>query len=1815
MRIINNRQLALAASKKMRLKLAAFLSTLIFVSVSYSNPSLNNVENGSASISQTATTTTVNQTSSKAIINWNSFNIAAGEKTQFVQPNSSSVALNRINPLQGASQIYGSLTSNGQIVLVNAAGIHFGAGSMVNVGGMIASTSDITNANFLAGNYIFSIPGNYHGDIINEGRLIAANHGLIALLGNNVQNNGLIEAESGSIVLGAGKVFTLDFYGDQLINFTVNESAKHGGKIKNTGTLLADGGKILVTAQAARSVLDNAIDMQGVAQARSVDKQSGEIILSSDADISVAGTLDASGVSAGALGGTIEVLGNNIKLTSTARVNANGDAGGGIILIGGDFHGDGPEQNALTTSVSVGAIIEANAVTAGNGGQIAIWSNKNTEFHGSVFATGGTQSGNGGYVETSGSYLDVTSATINLLAPKGKTGSWLLDPTDIYIADNQTDATNAGMTTTDNSADSGSGTNPTIFSATDSTLDSLLTTGSLETALATSNVIVTTTNVNGTGFGDITIVDPINWSAATNLTLSAYRNINVNANISNVGSGAVTVALQSDNTGTGIGTVAFNNGSVVSLPIHSNANIYYNPAVSFEADALSPPSFYSGGTPPTAYMLINSIGSASDMGDTANTDTLAALSNNSALWSSNFALSQNIDAAVTSTWNSGAGFTPIANGSPSFTGNFDGQEHVISGLFIDLPNSTNVGLFGSINGNGIIQNFGLTGDQITGNQNVGSIAGEVAGYNTVTNVYNTGSVTLTMNGIDVGGLVGAMQGGVALLSNSYNTGAIVAETGSAYVGGLLGSAYNANITNSYNTGSVTANYSSAHQVGGLIGHDGSAVSNAYNSGNITVGNLANEIGGLFGFMGGYSVDASYNTGTITTGDYPSAVGGIAGQMYGAMTNTYNAGSITAGLATGGSVIGGLVGINEGTIENAYNLGSVNVGSNGMSDSIGGLVGYNDTNSTINNTYSSGLITTNVNTTNVGGLVGNNLGTATNSFWDTTTSGQATIGYNNSGSGLATNVVGGCFGSACATNLAAFSTYDNAGWDISDTPSTSAIIPGSAWFIFDGSTRPLLMSEYSTTITNAHQLQLAGSTIGANYILGNNIDASATQNNAAEIWGTSTTNGGAGFRPIGYSTYAFIGFNGNFDGQNHVIENLFINLPLGNSIGLFSVIGDINLSNNANVIQNLGLVQDHIIGGSSVGGLAGFLLPGVTLNNVYNEGVIELAQAFSTGVGGLVGVSQRVNITNSHNSGTIIAGDGSSEVGGLAGAADGIISNSYNSANMIIGNDVDAIGGLVGLNSATISDSYNTGNVTESGNASFQIGGLVGASYSGTIMTSFNSGNISVGTNANDVGGLIGDNAGVINNSYNIGNVTTSTGASSDSIGGLAGYNETNGTINNTYTANLVTTDPSSTNVGSIIGNNSGTITNSFWDSTVSALPGCGSAACTGATGKTTSGLESLSTFNNARWSISSSSNTSYIWGIDDGNAYPYLQSAQVPLSISGLVSNLSGTLYVLANGTLLSSTDVITNTSTNYLLNLSSTLANNTALLVYLLGSNGNDVANGVGLWNGTSITGLNLSATTVSIGSDATATLSTTTLANALGSYSSGGTNVLYSYTSPNLTLNSGISLATTATTTFALNDNIISSGSQTYHGALTLGADVTLATTANNSSIAITDGIANSAGKSITLSGSANNTNTFTVIGPLTLANITIAGGSNGNSTLVLGDANQTWNITGANSGNLTGIADGSVISGAFNFTDIANLSTGSGNNNFILDDGGALTGTITAGVGANTLIAANTGGPNTWTITAADAGTLANEGNNLISFSGIQTIAPRVEQPPFL
>ncbi|HXC40420.1 MAG TPA: filamentous hemagglutinin N-terminal domain-containing protein, partial [Burkholderiales bacterium] len=334
----------------------------------------------------------ITQTSDRAIINWQGFSIGAGASVQFAQPSSSSVVLNRVTG-GDASSILGSLSANGQVFLVNPNGIYFGRGVTLDVGGLVATTLAIKDGDFLAGRYSFSRDPSSpaRAEVVNEGVITARPGGYVVLAGDYAANRGTVEASLGTVALASGNAMTLDVSGDKLINFAVNEKSVAAlAGVDNAGQLLADGGRVIMTAATARNLAAATVNNTGLIQAQSVTEKDGAVYLSADGGTAqVSGTIDVSGRQAGRTGGSVRVLGDQVALGNTARIDATGDAGGGQVLIGGSAHGAGPEPNATATSIASGANINASALASGNGGNVVVWSDDRTDFQGAIAARGG----------------------------------------------------------------------------------------------------------------------------------------------------------------------------------------------------------------------------------------------------------------------------------------------------------------------------------------------------------------------------------------------------------------------------------------------------------------------------------------------------------------------------------------------------------------------------------------------------------------------------------------------------------------------------------------------------------------------------------------------------------------------------------------------------------------------------------------------------------------------------------------------------------------------------------------------------------------------------------------------------------------------------------------------------------------------------------------------------------------------------------------------------------------------------------------------------------------------------------------------------------------------------------------------------------------------------------------------------------------------------------------------------------------------------------------------------------------------------------
>ena len=960
--------------------LLAFAGMLLGTSgLCLATPGEGTVTAGAGSINTNGSTTTINQTSDKLALNWQSFNIGPGETVRFVQPGSASIALNRVIG-SDPSAIYGTLSANGKVFLINPNGVLFGSTAQVNVGGLVASTLNLSNGDFLSGDYTFS--GN-SGSVINQGSIRASDGGYVALLGSQVTNEGVIIANRGTVALGAGNQITLDFNGDALISLAVDQAALSAlAENKQLATLQADGGQVIMTAKAADALAGTVVNNSGQIRARSISNVNGEIILDGGINGMVAnsGALDASGKSAGETGGTVKVLGNTVSLNDGSQVDVSGNSGGGTALIGGNFQGRGPEYNATRTTVAAGTTVNADAITDGNGGQVAVWADDTTEFHGSITARGGATGGDGGRVETSGfKFLNVTGG-VNAGAPRGERGSWLLDPTYANI-----DAATAA---------------------------------SIMTSLNND------TNVSVTNWhGDITVASALSWTTGATLFFGGSNNapevynLYINAPITAT-SGGLTLM----NIANATATASIDVG-MFSLKDYLN----YHPV--WRQINASLPGFtardFSIGGGATFIRALGGDGTAGNpyrLADIYGVQSIGSYDMNAKA----YVLANNIPAAITSTWNPNgsdgySGFAPIGTDTYKFSGVFDGGNYTIDGLYVNTGIS-NAGLFAVVNG-ATIRNIGLTNVNITGSANVGGLAGYLTD-GSVTNAYVTGSVSGSGSGFGVGGLIGESWN--ASITNSYN-GATVSSSSNDMVGGLVGNNSTAsNIMNSYSTGNVTGT-SQAAKVGGLVGYNNSAaITGSYSTGSV---NGAFYTGGLVGWDNLGTITNSYHvTGTVTSSRY---AGGLVGYAYGtAITNGYNTGGVSAGGSYEGYA-GGIVGYGigmsgNGAISSSYNTGSVAITNNGYSvrsaggllgasydfsirdsystgsvtmtggasGSGGGLVGQNLGSGQINQSYSTGAVS---GFSNAGGLVGGitNMG-GYNSYWDIQTSGQATTRGNGTG---------------------------------------------------------------------------------------------------------------------------------------------------------------------------------------------------------------------------------------------------------------------------------------------------------------------------------------------------------------------------------------------------------------------------------------------------------------------------------------------------------------------------------------------------------------------------------------------------------------------------------------------------------------------------------------------------------------------------------------------------------------------------------------------------------------------------------------------------
>lgn len=359
----------------------------------------------SVSTSGTVTTiNTVNGANGHSAFNWTSFNVPGGTTTNFAQPNAASLSINRVTG-NDPSAIFGTLMSNGRLVLVNPAGITVGAGAVVDTAGFTASTLNMSEPDAIAGRLIFQRQGN-PGTLTVNGSIVARG-GDVVLVSRNIEvgRTAVVEArEGGDVILAAGNRVEITGRGLEGISFEVQAG---NAQARNLGQLRGN----------AVGIFADQLTHSGHIIARTVDDRGGKVVLLADAititpDDGAPGTIEASGANGG------------------GRILIGGEAAGADALTGFD--------RARTVSIASGSTIRADALSVGDGGRVVVWADHELDVYGTLSARGGYEGGNGGTVVTASRRLQL-GGSVDVSAPAGTAGTWQAGARSIDVARNEDD--------------------------------------------------------------------------------------------------------------------------------------------------------------------------------------------------------------------------------------------------------------------------------------------------------------------------------------------------------------------------------------------------------------------------------------------------------------------------------------------------------------------------------------------------------------------------------------------------------------------------------------------------------------------------------------------------------------------------------------------------------------------------------------------------------------------------------------------------------------------------------------------------------------------------------------------------------------------------------------------------------------------------------------------------------------------------------------------------------------------------------------------------------------------------------------------------------------------------------------------------------------------------------------------------------------------------------------------------------------------------------------------------------------------------------
>ncbi len=922
---------------------AALLGASLFGGLSFASslmaavpvlPIGGNVVAGTASITTSGSTLTVDQTTAKAIITWSSFSIGQGAAVKI--SNGSGATLNRVTGL-APSQIDGLLSSTGTVYIVNANGVIIGKTGVVNTGGtFVASTLDVTNDNVLAGGPL-TFTGPSTASIVNLGK-VGSLGGNVALIARSVTNAGAVTAPSGTIGFASGSLITL-----------TDDTADDGGLIKvqigEVGDRLTNEGALAAAAIELRAQQGNiyalAGNTGGTIDATGVADKGGRIFLvNAQGETTVTGTLDAQGP--GGAPGSIETSGQTLQIGS-ASINAHG---GNWLLDPTDLTIDKSAATTIDNSLNAGtSVVEktdgsgasGKGVKSSGDGDIIIdaalsWASAATltldSYHSIFINAPITVSGAGG---------------VSLTTNDGGTGG-----------DYSFGLTSAGFAgSLSFTGAEGGGQRLTINGDAYTLIYSMAEMASEMNYASGAFALAESLNASGVTYGGAVVALFQGQFTGLGHTITGLT--------INDSSGAGDDGLFGQQDGAGEirdigllgGSVSSTENDVLFLPAGGNVgalvglqfsgaitDAYATGAVSGSSDVGGLVGKQSYGTitgsyaagPVSGFSGVGGLVGFQSAGAIANAYATGAVTGMASLGGSQFVgglVGSLSGGTITDAFATGAVF------GANFVGGLVGSTYVstITSAYATGAVAGSVyvgGLVGEQN-NGAITNVNAAGP-VSGANKVGGLVGEEAG-GVVTNAFATGAVSGTMN---VGGLVGSE--GTSTITNTYATGAV---TGSTYTGGLVGDAAFGTITDAYATGAVS-------------GRD--------------------YAGGLVGYQYEIAITDAYATGAVLGRRY---AGGLVGYQYeGAITDVYATGGVS-----GLNKLGGLVGYDDdGAITDAYATGAVTGKSN-----VGGLVGDVVNYSTIKDAFATGAVSGHI---HAGGLVGYKYkATITQGYWDIQTTGR------------------------------------------------------------------------------------------------------------------------------------------------------------------------------------------------------------------------------------------------------------------------------------------------------------------------------------------------------------------------------------------------------------------------------------------------------------------------------------------------------------------------------------------------------------------------------------------------------------------------------------------------------------------------------------------------------------------------------------------------------------------------------------------------------------------------------------------------------------